>query len=74
MTAKQKKYIAKQLEIIQKKRDDEGLNHYAASLSVAKLNKKVKHFLTRAVDVRKDELNPISAMVVDGDLDDFEGE
>ena len=71
MTNKEKDYIERQLNIIQNKIDEEMLSHYAALLSVANIGKEVKGFLTRAVDMRRKELNPIDPMVVNGDLDDF---
>ena len=73
MTAKQKKYIEQQLNIIQNKLDEDDLSRYAALLSCADLDKEVLGFLVRAVDMRRKELNPIDPMVVNGDLDDVEG-
>ena len=72
MTKEQRDYIAGQLEIIQDKIDEDNLNRYAALLSAAELSKEVLNFLVRAVDMRRSELNPLSPIVVNGDLDDVQ--
>jgi len=71
MTLEEKKYIKRQLNIIQNKIDEELLNRYSVLLSVANISKEVRDFLDRAVDMRRKELNPISPMAVNGDLDDI---
>jgi len=72
VTKEQRDYIAGQLEIIQDKIDEDNLNRYAALLSAAELSKEVLNFLVRAVDMRRSELNPLSPIVVNGDLDDVQ--
>jgi len=68
MTKTQKEYIAKQLEIIQEKIDNENLQRYASLLFSAQIDKEVKAYLDRAVTIRMKELNPSDSMVVAGDL------
>lgn len=71
MTKEEKDFIERQLNIIQSKIDGNALNRYAMLLSVADLSKEVKGFLNRAVDIRHEELNPLSPLVVNGDIDDI---
>ncbi len=71
MTKKQKEFIEQQLHIIQNKIDDDALGKYATLLSMSNMSEEVKGFLTRAVDMRYKEINPIDPMVTNGDLDDF---
>jgi len=70
MTKKEKDYTKRQLNIIQSKTDKDDLNRYAALLSAAKnMSQEVSAFLSRAVDMRDKELNPIDHLVVGADFD-----
>ncbi len=69
MTKKEKDFTEHQLNIIENKIDEDLLNRYAALLSVANITQEVRGFLTRAVDMKRKELNPISPMAVQADFD-----
>ena len=69
MTKKEKDFTEHQLNIIENKIDEDLLNRYAALLSVANITQEVRDFLTRAVDMKRKELNPINPMAVQADFD-----
>ena len=71
MTKKQKNYTDQQLQIIQNKTNEDDLRRYEALLSSAGLEKDVHDQLTRACDMKRKELHPISPMVENGDISDF---
>ncbi len=72
MTAKEKQFIERQIELIDKKEDEDALNRYEMLLGMAGMSQEVKGYLLQACDVKRDMLNPLSPMVVNGDLDDID--
>jgi|GEM_PF-3716558 len=71
MTKKQNTYTTQQLQNIQNKTNEDDLRRYEALLSGAKLDKEVHERLTRACGMKRKELNPVSPMVENGDMSDF---
>ncbi|UFH59815.1 hypothetical protein [Sulfurovum mangrovi] len=74
MTQEQRDYIEAQLNIIQGKATIDDLNRYQSLLDGASLEAHVKTPLIKACDVRREELDRISPMAVNGDIDDMGGQ
>lgn len=71
MTKKEHNYIKKQLYIIQDKADEDALRRYEMLLDGAKHKAEVYDPLKRACQAKREELNPVCPMAVNGDIDDI---
>jgi len=71
MTKQHLEYIKKQLHIIDNKKSEDALRKYASSLYGAIMDKEVKHYLEKAIDVKYTTLTTPAPMVTHGDIEDI---